>query len=458
MAKWRLLALILTIGTFALLAPGSASAFQDPPVKLGTQPQYLPDSTQYVAANSPRTIPGVDPSGTGEDWYAEEFSNSPEFDAAASTELQSESASLLSRTAAWSWDVAPEVTVAAGSLWVGYQIGSKIYGLFSDSGSAPSPGYQSYAYFADHLKLERPGTQLLSDQTGNVYTPSWGVWVHDTHQLAGTETDTHACEYIEWGGGARLYAPGWIPATACGISRYRNYVLFKPGIPVECGLVGDCTGINPVSYGGSNQPTMPTAQQLQDRTQSELNTTNYPVVNDFLNYQEDPRDFPNPLVTKTNWKHACDRSPGAAFMNPDMNLNPDDPFAKYYDTPFSVTNRPAGYETTDVYLRWGSTFWWPGVDPSHLPGGPYVDDWGGWGYRHIKAKHGWSDADLQETEDALVAAVPFQDPNHPDNWDYVLPVSPGVGGVSCARWVAVDFNPGSGEPRGIVTSFNKVGQ
>jgi hypothetical protein len=445
-------ALILTAGAFALLVPGSASAYTDPPVKLGTQPQYLPDSEGLVAAGTPRTLPVPPKPG----WYEAQEATSSEFDVAASTELESESASLIARVGAWGWELAPPVAVSAVGLGAGYLIGTKIYGLFSDSGPAPTG---SNTYFADHWQLVKPGSMLLSDATGNVYAPSWGVWEYNSSVYSGKITDTHACETILWGSGKPIYAPGWIAASRynyCGIHQYQNYVLFKPGIPVECGVVRDCSGITPVNYNGANQPAVPTAQQLQDRTLTELESGNYPLTNAFINHMEDPENYPDPRVTRTKQDHRCDRST-PTYFNPDTG-SAHAPFDPYYPWTFAVTNRPPGYDLTDVYLRYGTTDWGPTVDPTRTPFAR--DDWLGWGWRKIAAKHGWSELDRSETQLALTEAAPVPAPDDSGNWDYILPVDPGAGGVSCERIVAVDFRTGDGDPapRGIVTSFNAVGQ
>jgi hypothetical protein len=468
MSRWGYVVLISVAGALALLVPGSASAYQDPPVKLGTQPQYLPDSTNYVAANSPRPIPGVDPpSTTGQSWYQALWKDSPEFDPEILQALRQESESLLKRAGRWAWERAPvlgRISAAAGSFYVGYQIGTKIYGLLhNDPGPPPSQ-----AYFADNWQLVAPGQMLLSDATGNTYAPSWGVWEYSTNLQVGRITDPPPnCQNTLWGSGSPIYSPGWIamrPGNYCGITRYKNYVLFKAGVPAECGVVADhCSGIQPQNYNGANQATVPTPQQLQTDTQTELNTGNYPLTNSFMNFLEDPENFPDPRIrrTATNWNHDCDRAPGPSYVNADRNQNPSDPFTPYPTSPnpFPIGNYPLGmgYDGTPVYLRYGNAWWKPGRFPNMSP--KYIDDWGGWGYRHIQAKHGWSEADRQETAQALAQAAPIpEDPNDlHKNWDYIIPVAQGLGGVSCERVVGVDFEqPGFDPPRGIVTSYNEV--
>ena len=103
----------------------------------------------------------------------------------------------------------------------------------------------------------------------------------------------------------------------------------------------------------------------------------------------------------------------------------------------------------------GETYWRPGKFPDTEP--KYLDDWPGWGYRHIAAKHGWNEgSDLMETEQALAEGHP--DPQGGTKYLYAIPVAPGAGGVNCVRNVVVDLEADGSEPRprGIVTSFNSV--
>ncbi|MGI8632780.1 MAG: hypothetical protein ACR2NA_09605 [Solirubrobacterales bacterium] len=83
-------------------------------------------------------------------------------------------------------------------------------------------------------------------------------------------------------------------------------------------------------------------------------------------------------------------------------------------------------------------------------------DFNGFGFKHIRAKHGWSQTDSQETVHTLAADLaPGVDGQQ---YTYVASVAPGAGGVSCQRRVVVDYQHRSGDPApaGIITSYNKV--
>ncbi len=199
--------------------------------------------------------------------------------------------------------------------------------------------------------------------------------------------------------------------------------------------------------------------ELETRVQAVIEEDDLVFANAYFAHILQPENYPDPRITKTEEKHQCDRSPGARYANPGGNVSPE-PFAKHIATPFTITNRPEGHGSVYVYLHEGTTFWVPGRFPERPSW--YLDDWGGWGYRHIMAKHGWSELDLKETELTLASAFPEQQSENgkpTSRYAYTLPMSlPGAGGVSCIRRVVVDFEPGSGDPRsrGIVTSFNII--
>jgi hypothetical protein len=203
----------------------------------------------------------------------------------------------------------------------------------------------------------------------------------------------------------------------------------------------------------SGAPT--TQAQLEERTLQALESGKVGITVDWYEYMlDDHALYPDPYVTNTSENHACDRSSGPTYENPGGNA---DRFAFHLATPFAITHRPPGHETTAIYLHKGTAHWSPSIDPSAEV---TVDNWGGWGWRHIQAKHGWSQADLAETEFALTSAEPVFNPAS-GNWRYSVPVDPGKNGVPCTRNVVVDFEQntemGDPRPRGIVTSFNSVG-
>ncbi|GEM_PF-5950555 len=427
-----------------------AAGYTDPPLKLGLKSENLMDVAGLVAENSPRAVPSVEPSGVVDDWYTAEWDVSTSFDLPTSAELHSELDSLLADTGTWDWAAAPELTLGAGAGWVGWEVGSAIWGVFFDE---DSPEGESESFLADHWYVAPPGHMVLSDLTGNAYTPAaWGLATGDT----GRVTDTGACEIEIFGGGSPIYAPGWNGASFCGVSKYRNYVLWEPFEVVKCGEIRICPDIEPLLYDGLNQPEVPTAEELQDGVEVRLDGVAYPVLNRFINHELEPQNYPDPRVRKRKENHRCDRSDGAKYQNPEGNSSPE-PFAKYYETPFDITVRPEGFESTSIYLHYGLTSWIPSKRPEETPW--YVDSWDGWGYRHIVAKHGWSPLDKVETALALEGDLsPSEGKN--GNFVYELPdLAEGLGGVACTRVVVVDFDADETDPapRGIVTSFNKVG-
>lgn len=110
-------------------------------------------------------------------------------------------------------------------------------------------------------------------------------------------------------------------------------------------------------------------------------------------------------------------------------LTPADP---KFETPLHGSER-----STD--LLWGTTS--PAPPPTL---------WDGYGYRHIAAKHGWSDADERATRDVLLSSTPTP-VNGIDRWRYVGQPYPGADGRPCVRIVGIR----SGDPaaEGIVTSY-----
>jgi hypothetical protein len=443
--RWPSFAVALAGLLVLLIVPPAAWAlvYTDPPVKLGTEPQYLGDTTGIVEMNSPRLPPGYDLPPVAEQVYPELFDTSAAVDVPASEELHSELAQLLARSGSWEWDLAPALLVA-GSGFFGYEIGSVAWGAFF----APSSPIGTWGISADTWTPVPPGRGVLSDSSGTAYTPSWGLLGTSSMYGPGRITDTGACEIELYGDGGRLYAPGWVPATICDVSGERNYVLFRDLNLTKCGAIVTCDGINPVAYSGANQPPLPTADELQNRVLNELQTDGYPVLNRFLNYERDPENWPKPTL-KTERDHRCDLSPPAYY---DLGGNSDpDPYTPKISTPFPTPERPTGAPPSifaDPYLRWGKTSYQ----------GTYLDNFDGWGWRHIAAKHGWSAADITATAETLAAPERTVQQSE-TSMRYIGPQYQ-QNGALCERRVVVQFAPIEGDPpdtpRGIVTSFAAV--
>lgn len=85
-------------------------------------------------------------------------------------------------------------------------------------------------------------------------------------------------------------------------------------------------------------------------------------------------------------------------------------------------------------------------------------DYMGWGYRHIKAGHGWSLTDDADTRDAL-GTMGFRSytKNALNAYVFYGPKYAGTGGATCRREVLVEYGTAVGEsgPKGIITSFGR---
>jgi hypothetical protein len=334
-----------------------------------------------------------------------------------------------------------------------------IYGvLFGESEAAKT---EVGHYRAEEWSPRAPGDLLDSGTTSSppIYAPNaWGLEGYNkTLGHTGLQSSIPGqCELDLWGAGTRIYASKWFAPSGCVPKEARWYVLWKPLTEMAKCSGTICTGIEAKSYSGAGQPSLPTTKQLEERTQTQLKSAEYPVLNRFLNYLAEPENFPDPRVTKKKVdeeERRCDRGT-PQFENAGGNLSPE-PFAKEDEAEFSVASRPEGFESTPVYLRWGTTSWIPGK--AGFSETPYLDLWSGWGYRHIAAKHGWNAVDREETELTLSTGTPVE--TGAGNWLYTTTAIPtGVGGVECERRVVVDFRTREGDPapRGIVTSFNTV--
>ena len=96
----------------------------------------------------------------------------------------------------------------------------------------------------------------------------------------------------------------------------------------------------------------------------------------------------------------------------------------------------------DPHLRVGDASW----------EGPEIDQWKGWGWRHIQAAHGWSAADDAATREALSLPMQYQ-----QTTTSAVHLGPEYvqNGATCRRRVVVEYeqHPGEPEPRGIITSY-----
>jgi hypothetical protein len=375
-------------------------------------------------------------------------------------ELDSEIEATMAEVEVWDWAAVPELDLPVAAAWAGWEIGSMIWEVFFPEDVPEGEGLKATA---DSWRVVLPGECVLSDQTGCAMSPDqWGLQGSSSVIPFGFITDNEACEFVLSGGAARrLYAPGWRAGSGCGTKLFRVYTIWKPFMPIPCAGGPACAASeDAVPAGMGGQPVAPTATELPEDLEEVLEAEGDPVYNEFLNHEFEPENFPDPRVTKKKVdeeERRCDRGV-SLFENPGGNGSPE-PAVKKEEEPFFVASPPPEFGSAPVYLRWGTTHWIPGTERfQEEEKEAYIDLWGGWGYRHIAAKHGWNTLDRFETELAL--ARPQTPEPTQGGWEYTdtAGIAEGIEGVECERHVVIDDRPifGTETPRGIVTSYNSV--
>jgi hypothetical protein len=177
--------------------------------------------------------------------------------------------------------------------------------------------------------------------------------------------------------------------------------------------------------------TYPTAGAYEDRASR---------VDVYVN----PSPMPDPTNTGESDDPSCDRS--ASNYTADSSQNPKG-FTPVSD-PTLVQSSSFNTSQGPTVLNYGSA--------SLINTDPL--DFGGWGYWHILAGHGWSLADDTDTRAALEDPTPRPSivPGATSSrYVFTGPKYPGSGSVWCRRVVIVDFGtlPGDPGPKGIITSY-----
>ena len=211
-----------------------------------------------------------------------------------------------------------------------------------------------------------------------------------------------------------------------------------------------------------NWPDKPqTRTQLEDRLRVGFDSGLVPRAEAFYAEQLDPRNHDQ----ATNDDEVCQPSGGGSGDDPGLGRGAGDTgeeFRRRYEKVPDDVYPSAGYPATDApgdgraYLRWGETS--PNVDNSDI-------EWRGWGYRKIKAKHGWGPADREATRVALLSPNPIASVRIPGRYEYHGPEYRGQANALCVRVVVVDYEksedlelrPGYEDlpPAGIVTSYGE---
>lgn len=454
--RWgRALGCVAGLALVALLAvlPSTAAAYTVPP-------EQVDDALGLLELGGTGDVPGLTPSDVAQQWYVEEHRPYP--NAPASEALHRELSALRQRTGLLP-RLAPLGRFALGGVGglIAWEVGTRVLsGLFPGE-SEPVAGavLLSHFEFRDNTLTVSTiyETNKLKGPVKLYMTSAAGVYFHTEYRGG------------QWTCGGSRPAPPVAPegaeslvtdaGTVCGTQKvkviYFNHL--RPGeFSPDHGPGGTPTYV-PTTTPTYNPGVPASKAQAEQLMQNEFATGEYPLPELYLKFLNAPEEHPNPLVTQEDEDHRCDRGDGPTYQNPGGNVDPD-PFDFHLPTPFNIANRPPSGEGVAVYLHEGTTHWVPGRHPEIPADEQFIDDWGGWGYRHIAAKHGWSQLDYDETVYALSVGQPAFNPAS-ENYDYVAPVAtPGNGGVACIRTVAIDFEPDTGDPRarGVVTSFNAV--
>jgi hypothetical protein len=242
------------------------------------------------------------------------------------------------------------------------------------------------------------------------------------------------------------YGEPTVHAGTCGDHGWNHFSIIDPIEPGEFSPYASADGLetgtihlDPCTVAWPCDTT-----NLQQQLEDALNSGLAPQLSQALDNRADPAHEVDPNVPETDNlnNHRCDVST-PAYENPDW--AEEDPVSLKEPDPFVTTGRPSGATNApDPYLRWGESEW---------QGGTW-DNWDGYGYRHISAKHGWSEADRTATVNAL--ALPFEtDPQSATRMAY-KGVEYTKNGAICQRKVIVSYNDvAPGKPLGIITSFGE---
>jgi hypothetical protein len=371
----------------------------------------------------------------------------------------------------------PEIWAAGGAFAVGWKVGEGINAIFADiglgSGSAPEPDWSERTACVSSgcgggLVYEPHGTDLYY---GATVQESPGAYLYDG-VLLGEGQVVAAPSPMRWFAEPCTFS-GFTPPPGSSLQKVLSANASCSGFPVEVDypyvsqsrILSTQTlhRYDPVADGSpdleTKAPPDPETTAVEEEAEVDLDQNEF--MQAYIQWAEEPEPksgmFPDPKYTEkgtSEEERRCDRGT-STFSNVEGNVSPE-PFAQKELASFTIAQLPIGVESpSPVYLRYGETYWKPARD-SEAP--KHVDNFGGWGFRHIAAKHGWSPLDRVETEEALATA----EPRSTERGTYVyesLDSGSGKDGVNCTRRVIVDLakKQGNPAPRGIVTSFNIVG-
>lgn len=156
-----------------------------------------------------------------------------------------------------------------------------------------------------------------------------------------------------------------------------------------------------------------------------------------------------PDSIRTEQQKRCDLGDGGRGSDPDpgRSIKQNDP--ALYVTHQAFVRRAEGSDPGEPLVPTALKKGWTTPHSSK--------EWGGWGWRHVAAKHGWTADDVLATAEALTFP-PQRVPTKPNRLIYAGPVY-SRNGEQCQRTVVVQTEPrGENEPEApeIMTSFGKL--
>lgn len=472
--------LLAALGS-AFFAP-QASALEGAPY-VATDPSNIGDTVRTLEATSPYDIPGTPAApgsaGSGASWADEAYAGLQQLPVtedldAPESRIATQSAQL-NRAAGLLPKVAKLGKVFMGPLtgFVAWQAGDYLLGKVFSASDPPAGAVFNLNGFrlleAGESFVGRCWTLPSGPSCDTAYPPATRTYTAPSVAVRVYEHGTSSREFYYCPGhpsyperqtpegmvgplpaGAQVVPLQTEASTgkgACSTSSWVSFVVVDPISPGEFSPAGSPGGLGGPQVGSvassacSVNWTCPTASNIETITKNGLDSGNYPMLSRFLDHEAKPELFPDPTVTEVENEdqHRCDVSE-PAYKNPGGNTTPD-PYELRPEGGFVTFGRPSGAQSTpDLYLRWGSTTW----------GGQYLDDWPGWGWRHIQAKHGWGPSDEAATRAALASPV-VQTETDPTTMVY-RGVEYQRNGAICQRKVVVQFSAATG-PKGIISSY-----
>jgi hypothetical protein len=193
-----------------------------------------------------------------------------------------------------------------------------------------------------------------------------------------------------------------------------------------------------------------TRTQLEDRTRDLIRSAGDPELNEWLDWALDNAGSCDPYTPNPCGDDSRDRDRQACDLEPGNGQDPAPATADEFAVHTPMTRVENG-NLIETALRMGH------LGPYTNPPPTATSHWRtGWGYRHIKEKHGWGAAERAATEVAL-GLEPIPGLNSAERKIYVGPEYE-RGGVNCRRWVVVAptiDRQGDPAPGEIVTSYGK---